>query len=60
MVALGLSNNQTVNNRHSYRTDERRNIAVYAMVSPSMDKTCPWVNVVLADSHEKSHKWREF
>lgn len=60
MVALGLSNNQTLNNRHSYRTDERRTIAVYAMVSPSMDKTCPWVNEVLADSHEKSHKWREF
>lgn len=60
MVALGLSNNQTINNRHSYRTNERRNVAVYAMVSPSMDKTNPWDTEVLADSHEKSHKWREF
>ncbi len=60
MVALGLSNNKTVNNRHSYRINERRNVAVYAMVSPSTDKICLWVNAVLADSHEKSHKWREF
>jgi hypothetical protein len=59
MVAYGLSN-QTLHNLH-YRSDERHNRApLCAMVSPSMDANYPSGEVVLADSHRKSHDWWEF
>lgn len=58
MVAYGLSN-QTLHNIH--RSDARRNcVALCAMVSPSMDTNYPSGEVVLADSHRKSHDWWEF
>lgn len=59
MLAYGLSN-QTLHNIH-HHPDERRNRATLcAMVSPSMDTNYLSDEVVLADSHRKSHEWWEF